>query len=127
MMPLLEPDDRDSLRGQPGFTWRMANRLRAQRCQLFRSYLRALDQDFREVFMALRLIPLHSSHDRPDLAAALIRRGVRLGSAHGGSATAAVPGPLERCRVDAAGVIQMFDSMRLQLPGLVPATADLTA
>jgi len=45
--------------------------------------------------MAMRLIPLHSSHDRPDLASALIRRGVRLGSAHGGSATVAVPGPLE--------------------------------
>ena len=52
----------------------MANRLRSQRRRLFSRYLRTLDQDSRQVFMALRLILLYSSHDRPDLAAALIRR-----------------------------------------------------
>ena len=46
MMRLLDPDDLEFLRSQPGFTWRMASRLRAQRCQLFRSYLRSLDEDF---------------------------------------------------------------------------------
>jgi hypothetical protein len=127
MMRLLEPEDLDFLRGQPGFTWRIPNRLREQRCQHFRSYLRTLDQDFQQVSMALRLIRLHSSHDHTDLAAALIRREF-------GFALRMIAVRLRLflfrsnlCRVDAAGVIQMFDSMRLQFKGLIAATADLIA
>src|SRR5215469_2363395 len=56
MMRLLDPGDLEFLRSQPGFTRRMASRLRAQRCQLFRSYLHSLEQDFQQVSMALKLI-----------------------------------------------------------------------
>jgi hypothetical protein len=126
-MRLLEPEDLDFLRGQPGFTWRMANRLRAQRCQLFRSYLCSLDQEFQQVSTALRLILVHSSHDRPELAAALIRQRF---SFHMHMAAVRLRLFLFRwnlCHVDAAGVIGIFDSVRLQLQGLIPATTDLIA
>jgi hypothetical protein len=127
MMRLLEPDDLDFLRGQPGFTWRMANRLRAQRCRLFRSYLRSLDQDFQQVSLALRLILLHSSHDRPDLAAALIRQEAGFAVRMAAVRLRLFLFRWNLCRVDAAGVVRIFDSMRLQLQGLIPATADLIA
>lgn len=127
MMRLLEPDDLDFLRGQPGFTWRMATRLQAQRCQLFRGYLRSLDQDFQQVAMALKLILLHSSQDRPDLTAAFDPAGGLLCGAHRRGPSAAGTVPLDLCRADAAGVVKILDSMRLQLQGLVPATADLIA
>jgi hypothetical protein len=127
MMRLLEPDDLDFLRGQPGFTWRMANRLRAQRCHLFRSYLRSLDQDFQHVAMALKLILLHSSEDRPDLTAALIRQEAAFAARMAAVRVRLLLFRWNLCRVDAAGVVKIFDSMRLQLQGLVPAAADLIA
>jgi hypothetical protein len=127
MMRLLEPDDLDFLRGQPGFTGGMANRLRAQRCQLFRSYLHNLDQDFQQVAMALRLILLHSSQDRPDLAAALVRQEARFALRMAALRFRLLLFRWNLCRVDAAGVVKIFDSMRLQLQALVPATADLIA
>jgi len=127
MMRLLEPDDLDFLLGQPGFTWRMANRLRAQRCELVRSYLHTLDQDFQQVTMALRLILLHSSHDRPDLAGALIRQEAGFALRMAIVRLRLFLFRWNLCRVDAAGVVRIFDTMRLQLQGLVPATADLIA
>jgi len=127
MMRLLEPDDLDFLRGQPGFTGRMANRLRAQRCQLFGSYLRSLDQDFQHVSMALRLILLHSSNDRPDLAATLIRQEAAFALRMAAVRFRLLLFRWNLCRVDAAGLVRIFDSMRLQLQALVPATADIIA
>jgi hypothetical protein len=127
MMRLLEPDDLEFLRSQPGFTWRMASRVRAQRCEIFRSYLSNLEHDFQQVSMALKLILLHSSHDRPDLAAALVRQQAQFAV---GMAAVRVRLFLYRwdlCRVDVAGLVTIFDSMRLELQRLVPATADLIA
>ena len=43
MMRLLDGGDLEFLRSQPGFTPRMATKLRAQRCQIFRGYLRCLN------------------------------------------------------------------------------------
>lgn len=105
----------------------MANRLRAQRCQLFGSYLRNLDQDFQNVAMALRLILLHSSNDRPDLAAALVRQEAAFALRMAGVRLRLFFFRWNLCRVDAAGLVQIFDSVRLQLQALVPATADMIA
>src|SRR6266567_1345499 len=53
MMRLLSSADIEFLRAQPGFTPKMESRLRSQRCQIFRGYLKCLDTDFRRVCMAL--------------------------------------------------------------------------
>lgn len=127
MMRLLEPDDLEFLRCQPGFTRRMASGLRAQRSQIFSSYLRDLDQDFRQVSLALRLILLHSCQDRPDLARALVSQEARFALGMAAVRLRLFLYRYDLCRVDVAGVFKIFDSMRLELQSLVPATADLIA
>jgi hypothetical protein len=127
MMRLLDPEDLEFLRSQPGFTTQMASKLRAQRCRIFRAYLLNLNQDFQRVILALKLILLHSSHDRPELARALVQQ-----QAHFAFAMAAVHARLflyrwDLCRVDGAALVRIFDSMRLELQALVPAANDLAA
>src|SRR5690349_16597360 len=73
MLRLLDGDDLEFLRTQPGFSPRMAAKLRSQRCQIFRGYLRCLNADFSRVCAAIKIVMLQSRRDRPDLATALIR------------------------------------------------------
>src|ERR1019366_8069773 len=68
MMRLLDSRDIEFLRSQAGFTSKMEGKLRAQRCRIFRDYLRCLDMDFQRVCMALKVVLLHSEQDRPDLS-----------------------------------------------------------
>ena len=53
MMRLLDERDLEFLRAQPGFTRRMAAKLRARRSHVFRGYLRHLSADFRLVCTAV--------------------------------------------------------------------------
>src|SRR5215471_19460116 len=73
MMRLLDGEDLNFLRSQPGFTPRMATKLRIQRCQIFRGYLRCLNADFSRVCAAMKVLMVQSRNDRPDLAIALVR------------------------------------------------------
>src|ERR1700689_4415181 len=73
MMRLLDSGDLEFLRSQPGFTPRMATKLRVQRCQIFRGYLRCLNGDFQRVCAAIKVLMLQSQHDRPDLAGVLVQ------------------------------------------------------
>src|SRR5579872_252732 len=66
MMRLLNGGDLEFLRTQPGFTSKMETKLRIQRCQIFRGYLRCLSSDFGRVCAAIKLVMLQSRHDRPD-------------------------------------------------------------
>src|SRR5581483_10292561 len=77
MQRLLDQGDLEFLRTQPGFNRRMAVRIRKQRCQIFRGYLRCLNHDFARVCLALKLIMLQAGNDRPDLASLLLRRQVQ--------------------------------------------------
>ena len=127
MLRLLDGQDLQFLSGQPGFTPRMASRLRAQRCQVFRGYLRCLASDFGKVCAALKLIMLQSRRDRPDLAAVLVRSQLLF----------AIGLITVQCRlaffqaglgsVDVVGLVRLFDSMRLELRTLVPATMGASA
>src|SRR5690349_4442614 len=74
MMRLLESDDIEFLRSQPGFTPRMAAKLRAQRAQIFCGYLRCLSGDFGRVCAALKLVMVQCRYDRPDLGQILLRQ-----------------------------------------------------
>src|SRR5437868_4382049 len=71
MMRLLDGADLEFLQSQPGCTAAHAAKLRIQRCQIFRGYLRSLSVDFRRICGAIRILMLQSNRDRPDLAALL--------------------------------------------------------
>jgi hypothetical protein len=60
MLRLLDSADIEFLRGQPGYTREMESKLRAQRCQVFRGYLRSLTSDFQRVCMALKIVMVQS-------------------------------------------------------------------
>jgi hypothetical protein len=127
MARLLDGGDMEFLRSQPGFTPKILNKLRTQRCQIFRGYLRCLQSDFGRVCSAIKLVMLQSKHDRPDLAAALIRHQMMF-------ATGMV---MVHCRlflyswglggVDVAGLVKSFDRMRLELRTLIPAAVPMGA
>src|SRR6476660_4877785 len=80
MMRLLDSSDIVFLRSQAGYTRKMESKLRAQRCQIFRGYVRCLDKDFRQVCMALKIVLVQSQHDRPDLSAVLIHHQIMFAS-----------------------------------------------
>ena len=127
MMRLLDGEDLDFLRSQPGFTPRMATRLRIQRCQIFRGYLRCLSADFGRVCAAIKVLMLQSRHDRPELAAALVRHQVTFAC---GIFMVQFRLFLYRwgfCTVDASSLVKIFDIMRLELRTLVPAAQPMGA
>jgi hypothetical protein len=127
MQRLLDQSDLEFLRTQPGFNRQMAVRIRKQRCQIFRGYLRCLNNDFTRVCLALKLIMLQAGNDRPDLAALLLRRQVQFAT---GIAYAQLRIFLYRwgiCGVDVSPLVRTFDGMRLQLQSLVPVALGLEA
>lgn len=73
MLRLLDEDDFLLLRSQPGFTPEMTERVRLQRCQIFRQYLGSLNSDFKRIVMLLKMLMAQSSQDRPELARLLVR------------------------------------------------------
>jgi hypothetical protein len=127
MMRLLESEDIDFLRSQPGFSSRMASRLRAQRCKIFRGYLRCLNTDFKRIMLALKLVMMQSLDDRPDLAAILFRQQLSFAF---GLTLANVRVVLYRfggSGVDVGPLVRIFDTMRQELQAMVPITVGTEA
>jgi hypothetical protein len=127
MARLLDADDLEFLRSQPGFTPKMVESLRSQRCQIFRGYLRCLQADFGRVCSAIKLVMLQSQHDRPDLAAALVKHQVMFAT---GLVMVHVRLALYSwgiCGVDVASLVKSFDSVRLELRTLIPAATPMGA
>jgi hypothetical protein len=127
MLHLLDDTDFQFLRSQKGFTPAMATRLRRQRAGIFRGYLGMLEADFGRISMALKLILAQSECDRPELASLVLQQQIRFA---GGIVCA-------HCRlilfgwgvtgVDVAGLVQLFDSMRIELTTLVPSASPIPA
>jgi len=120
MMRLLDGRDVAFLRSQPGVTPAMALNLRVQRCRVFRGYLGCLSDDFSRVCTALKLVMLDSGLDRPDLASVLLHHQLQF--AYG---MLLVHFRLFLYRwgigsVDGAGLVKLFDAMRLELQSIVP-------
>jgi hypothetical protein len=127
MMHLLDAGDAQFLRSQPGFTPEMAAKLRMERCQVFRGYLRCLRADFQRVCAALKLLMLHSRYDRPDLASVLFHQQVMFEC---GMVLVGFRLFLYRwglCGVDVTDLVKIFDLMRVELRRLVPAAAAVGA
>jgi hypothetical protein len=121
MIRLLDGADLEFLQSQPGFNPSMATRLRVQRCQIFRGYLRCLNADFGRVCAAIKLLMLQSRHDRPDLAEALLRQQIQFAC---GMLAIQFRLFLYRwglCGVDVTALVGIFDAMRLELRSMVPA------
>jgi hypothetical protein len=127
MLRMLDGDDIDFLRSQPGFTPAMASKLRAQRTQIFRGYLKSLETDFARVCAAIKLIMLQCQQDRPELATALIRSQI---SFAWGMLAVRIRLALYAwgiCGVDVTAMVKLFDAMRLELRALVPSSSGAAA
>lgn len=74
MARLLSESEFDYLASQPGYTEEIGKRFRADRRRIFRGYLRSIRRDFSRLYLAAKLVALYSQVDRPELAAALLRR-----------------------------------------------------
>jgi hypothetical protein len=127
MLRLLDAEDIEFLRSQPGYNPRMASRLRVQRARIFSGYLRCLSNDFSRICAALNLVMAQSRHDRPELAAVLMRQKATFAygiiSAYGRLA-------LYRwglCSVDVTSLVSCFDGMCQELRQLVPAASPMSA
>jgi len=127
MLRMLDGGDIAFLRSQPGFTPDMARKLRRQRTQIFRGYLRSLETDFGRVCAAIKLIMLQSKDDRPELAEALLRQQVTFACA-----MLSVRGRLFLYSkgisgVDVSKLVSIFDSMRVELRTMVPLAGNMAA
>jgi len=127
MMRLLDGADLEFLRSQPGFTPRMATKLRVQRCQIFRGYLRCLNGDFQRVCAAIKILMVQSRQDRPDLAGLLVQQQMRFACEMGLVYFRLVLYRWGVCGVDVTSLVKNFDLMRLELRSLVPATLTMGA
>jgi hypothetical protein len=127
MLRMLDGSDIAFLRSQPGFTPDMAKKLRVQRTQIFRGYLRSLETDFGRVCSAIKVVMLQSKYDRPELAEAMLRQQVTFACS-----MLSVRGHLFLYRMGVSGVevsklVTIFDSMRLELRSMVPAAGQMAA
>ena len=127
MARLLDGEDLDFLRSHPGFTPRMATRVRVQRCQIFRGYLRCLNADFGRVCAAIKVLILQSRHDRPDLAAALVRYQFTFVCSLWIVQFRLLLFRWGFCAVDVSSLVKTFDVMCLELRNLVPAALPVAA
>ena len=127
MLRLLDGGDIDFLNAQPDFPPHAAMRVRKQRCEIFRGYLRCLNNDFDRVCLAIKLLMLQARDDRPDLAGILLRNRLSFAA---GMATVYLRLFLYRwglCGVNVTGLVKTFDSMRVQLQSLAPVTLGMGA
>ncbi len=122
MLRLLDSGDLEFLRSQPGFTRAMEARLRAQRCQIFRGYLKCLSADFGRVCAALKILMIQARRDRPDLATSLLRGQAMFAYGMLACEFKLVVYRLGLGTVDASDLVRIFDCMRLELRTVVPVT-----
>ena len=121
MLRLLDEEEFRFLQSQDGCTPKMAATLRRQRCKIFRGYLRSLSSDFNRVCVAIKILMMQASVDRPDLASALLRTQLTFAC---GMAMAHVHVTLYSVGVGTVSVselLQPFERMRIELRSLIPA------
>jgi hypothetical protein len=127
MLRMLDGDDIAFLRSQPGFTPSMAKKLRTQRTQIFRGYLRSLETDFGRVCVAIKLVMAQSQHDRPELAEALIRQQFTFACSMLSVRFRLTLYSMGLCGVEVSKLVKIFDSMRVELRTMVPAAGQMAA
>jgi hypothetical protein len=124
MYRLLADDDIRFLSTQPGATPALVKRLRRQRYQVFRGYLRGLQCDFRQACDALLLLAMHSQTDRGDIIRALVVSQMKF----------SIGMFRVRCRLllyrwnmghePVAALVDLFERLQLELLALTPPVLD---
>jgi hypothetical protein len=112
-----------SVRSREGFTPCMEQKFRRKQCRIFYAYLRHLTATFGRMTLALKLVMLHSRHDRPDLAKTLIQSQVAFAV---GLLFVLAKVALYRLGVgsgDASRLLLLFESIRAELRLSVPTSA----
>jgi len=120
MERLLDEEDYRFLASQSGCDRRMLRRIRSERRKLFRGYLACLNQDFKRVCGALRLLMMYSAQDRRDLATILYKQQARFAL---GMLAVQWRLALHACglgTVEVHGLVSAMESMRLELRQIVP-------
>jgi len=115
MERLLDGSDCEFLETQRGFTPEIAKTLRANRRRIFRGYLKCLRRDFGRLEAAARILMLHASQDRPDLAKALFRRRLLFTYAMGMAEVRLALHSVGLGRVDIHGLLESLDGMKGQI------------
>jgi hypothetical protein len=77
MRRLLDQSDLEFLKKQPGYHPGVVKTLRVERRRAFIDYLGLMITDFNQLLSIGRLMQIHSSLDRPELAQALWRQQIR--------------------------------------------------
>jgi hypothetical protein len=127
MLRMLEGGDIEFLRSQPGSTPSMTRKLRAQRTQIFRGYLKSLESDFARVCSAIKLIMRQWKHDRSELAETLIRQQITFACSMLGVRVRLLLYSWGIGGVDVTQLVKLFDSMRVELRSLVPTSSSIAA
>jgi hypothetical protein len=127
MMRLLDSRDIEFLRSQAGYTPEMESKMRAQRCQIYRGYLRCLETDFQRVCTALKLVLVQSEQDRPDLSSVLLHNQILFATGLLAVHFRLLLYGWGIGTVDADGVMRIFDGMAFELRHLVPSAMPVCA
>jgi len=127
MQRLLDATEHALLRSHPACTRKLLRRLRNGRIAAFRGYLACLSTDYRRVCTAIKLLMVQSAHDRPDLAALLVRQTATFTLLLMLAEFRLHLFALGIGRVEAGGLVAALDNLRVQLHALMPATAGAVA
>ena len=124
MLRLLDESDIAFLANNSSCSSKTVKKLRQERRRIFRSYLSNLTRDFNRLHMAAKLRTLYSEHDRPELAAALLRQKLTFSFAILSIKVRLALHVFGVSPVRVSGLLESLDTMRIQLSDL---TADSPA
>ncbi len=120
MLRLLSEDDYEFLASQAGYQGKIASQLRSERRKVFRAYLRNLVRDFYRLQQVAKLMAIYSSHDRPELTAALLKQRVTFSLAVFAVRSRLVLHTFGVGAVDVRNLIGSLDHLRLEVKTLMP-------
>ena len=117
MLRLLSDSDLAFLAANPS----LRKSVKAQRCQLFRGYLRCLTRDYGTLLAGLRHAMVQSGVDRPDLAQALVRNRLVFTMALCKAEIRLTLFAAGIGKVDISGLVAALDALRAQAGALQTA------
>jgi hypothetical protein len=118
MLRLLSDDDLGFAAASP----KLRSKVRSQRREVFRGYLRCLTKDYTRLLSGVRGMMVESGEDRPDLAKALARNRVLFALALCRIELHLQLHALGIGKVDVSGLVEALDSLRGAVSVMTPAT-----